>query len=107
MKNCSHTTDCETCASNAKMAKRLSNFVEQGFDRVLAQRDEALAQVEMHVADAAAARLLWRQSEAACAKMRADRDAAQQMVEHLSQSSTTSTTSPSATNATTITKEEP
>jgi len=41
MKNCSHTTDCETCASNAKMAKRLSNFVDQGFDRVLAQRDEA------------------------------------------------------------------
>ena len=101
MKSCSHTTDCEACASNAKMAKRLSNFVDQGFDKVLAQRDEALARaekaearereigaeldkatgmVEMHVDDAAAARLLWRQSEAACAQMHAERDAAQQMV---------------------------
>lgn len=97
MKNCSHTTDCEVCASNAKMAKRLSNLVDQGFDKVLAQRDAALARaekaearereigeeldkatgmVEMHVADATAARLLWRQSEAACAKMHAERDAA-------------------------------
>ena len=42
--------------------------------------DKATGMVEMHVADAAAARLLWRQSEAACAKMHAERDAAQQMV---------------------------
>ena len=104
MKNCSHTTDCEACASNAKMAKRLSNLVDQGFDKVLAQRDEALARaekaearekeigeeldkatgmVEMHVYDAAAARLLWRQSEAACAQMHAQRDEAQQMVAEL------------------------
>jgi hypothetical protein len=38
--------------------------------------DKATGMVELHVDDAAAARLLWRQSEAACAKMHAERDAA-------------------------------
>jgi hypothetical protein len=42
--------------------------------------DKSTGMVELHVDDAAAARLLWRQSEAACAQMRAERDAAQQMV---------------------------
>ncbi len=76
MKNCSHTTDCETCASNAKMAKRLSNFVEQGFDRVLAQRDEAqqmVAELRGALADIAdsedkhsapSTRLTWMQQRA-------------------------------------------
>jgi hypothetical protein len=41
--------------------------------------DKATGMVEMHVDDAAAARLLWRQSEAACAKMNADLDAAQRV----------------------------
>jgi hypothetical protein len=42
--------------------------------------DKSTGMVEMYVDDATAARLLWRQSEAACAKMHAERDAAQQMV---------------------------
>jgi len=38
--------------------------------------DKATGMVEMHVDDAEAARLLWRQSEAACAQMHAQRDEA-------------------------------
>jgi hypothetical protein len=38
--------------------------------------DKSTGMVEMHVDDAEAARLLWRQSEAACAQMHAQRDAA-------------------------------
>jgi hypothetical protein len=38
--------------------------------------DKATGMVELHVDDAEAARLLWRQSEAACAQMHAERDAA-------------------------------
>jgi hypothetical protein len=38
--------------------------------------DKATGMVEMHVDDAEAARLLWRQSEAACAQMHAQCDAA-------------------------------
>ena len=38
--------------------------------------DKSAGMVEMYVDDAAAARILWRQSEAACAQMHAQRDAA-------------------------------
>jgi hypothetical protein len=67
-----------------------TNWTQDEIDALMAERDAAIKErdyygkeldkatgmVEMHVDDAAAARLLWRQSEAACALMHAQRDEA-------------------------------
>jgi hypothetical protein len=68
-------------------AEALARDEKAGADEAIKLRNEALARA--HAAEALArerldgafdARLLWQQSEAACAQMNADRDAAQQMV---------------------------
>ena len=79
------TTDWTQDEINALMAQRDEALARaekaEAREREIGEElDKATGMVEMHVDDAAAARLLWRQSEAACAKMHAERDAAQQMV---------------------------
>ena len=79
------TTDWTQDEINALMAQRDEALARaekaEAREREIGEElDKATGMVEMHVDDAAAARLLWRQSEAACAQMHAQRDAAQQMV---------------------------
>lgn len=82
------TTDWTQDEINALMAQRDEALARaekaEAREREIGEElDKATGMVEMHVDDAAAARLLWRQSEAACAQMHAQRDAAQQMVTEL------------------------
>jgi len=79
------TTDWTQDEINALMSERDAALARaekaEAREREIGEElDKATGMVEMYVDDAAAARLLWRQSEAACAKMHAERDAAQQMV---------------------------
>lgn len=59
-----------------KLCKARALKAEAERDYYAKELDKATGMVEMHVDDAAAARLLWRQSEAACAQAHAERDAA-------------------------------
>ncbi len=89
--------DVTSLRDQASVVQHLRLIAEAQRDAAIRERDEALARaekaearereigeeldkatgmVEMHVDDAAAARLLWRQSEAACAQMHAERDEA-------------------------------
>jgi len=82
------TTDWTQDEINALMSERDAALARaekaEAREREIGEElDKATGMVEMYVDDAAAARLLWRGSEAACAQMHAERDEAQQMVAEL------------------------